>query len=99
MSFDRAPAGHASVPQITLMLALFGERDWSLSGEDELIDRIEQLHEAGMEVWVRKNFHKPQGVVMNEFLTNKNQMPLSREEAKNLITWLKTLPRVTCYDD
>lgn len=91
--------GHATNPQITLLLALFGERDWSLSGERELIERIEQLHAAGMEVWVKRDFHKPQGVVMNEFLTSRNQPGLGLDEAIQLITWLKSLPRVTVYDD
>lgn len=93
------PKGHATVPQITMLLTLFGERDWSLSEDRELIERVEQLHEAGMKVWVRKNFHKPQGVVMNEALTEKNQLPLGLDEARFLITRLKELPRVTVYDE
>lgn len=97
---DRHPEGHASVPQVTLMLALFGERDWPLSGNQEMIERVEQLHEAGMEVWVKKkkSFYKPPGVVMNDYLISKNQMPCSRGEAIQIISWLKTLPSVEAYD-
>lgn len=95
---SQTPQGHASVPQVTLMLALFGERDWSECGDNERVQRVEQIHEAGMEVWVKKDFHKPQGVVLNEALTGKNYMPVSRREATELITWLKTLKTVDVYE-
>lgn len=95
------PKGHASNPQVALLLSLVGERDWSLSGERDLIERVEDLSVHLMGVYSKKdkrNFHRPQGVVLNESLTTDNLMPLSLDEARGLIDWLKSLPSVEVYE-
>lgn len=88
---------HATNPQIALLLGLFGERDWSEQGDPELIPRIEQLHEACLGVYTGRQFHRPQGIVLNEILTENGYEGLPLSEAGQLINYLKSLPRVECY--
>jgi hypothetical protein len=88
---------HASNPQVTLLLALLGERDWQDNENIEVVKRLEDLDSVSAEIYVRKrkkDIIKATGALWNRVLTESNIQPLSGEEASSLITFLKSLPKV-----
>lgn len=88
---------YASNPQVHLLLALLGERDWQDHENLEVVKRLEELDSFSAEIYVRKekkDIIKATGALWNRILTEANLQPLSDKEASSLISFLKTLPRV-----